>query len=223
MATYQVTFNRMWCERDTIEVSADEVFLAAIPVLGTLDPAAVDGSTLGPADINGRLLKGHLTRTERRVRGGREWIPDPSSFRFEASPDETLGLALYLYERDDGRLRRGIEEAFQKGTWPVTVRDDPDWAKVWRDLVSRVVTLDEPATGPAIVVKVLSAVVAVLPEVIKALRKDDLIAARVLTAPLNDSTSFISRALRFEGDQGVAAYGMEVTLSRVHEAGDSSV
>ncbi len=192
------------------------MFLAAIPVLGSLAEDAASDGTFGPPDVDGRLLRGHVTGTERRVTAGRDWIPEDPSFRFEAEPADTLGLALYLYERDDGRLRRGLVECFGSDTWPVTVRDDPDWARVWKELVSRVAPVLEGASGVTIVLKVLAAIAGVLPAVIKELRKDDLIAAQVLTAPLDDETSFVSRELVFAGTPGRGSYVVEVTLSQVH-------
>jgi len=219
VTTCQVTFNRIVCEQDSVEVSPDEVFLVAIPVLGTFGPGVVDAETIGPGDVTGNLLEGHVTGVRRRVRAGDAWIPKNPWFRFDAREGDVLGLALYLYERDDGRLRRALLESFRNRTWPVTVRDDADWARVWSDLLSRITPVDAEAGALAIVLQVLAGVVAVLPAVFKELKKDDLIDARVLTAPLDEATSYVSREVVFEGRDGQASYVVEVTLSRVRGEG----
>lgn len=216
MPRFMVTINRVYCERTTIELSADEIFVAVVPVLGRLNPGAVEGTELCPESVDGRLLRGHVTEVQKKVRQNDEFCPGDPSFVFSAETSDTLSLAMFLYERDDGRLRKELLEKFSASRWPVTIRDDPDLAKVWEDFLKKgIADLASISWGVgSILVKLLQGVVVVLPSLIKELRKDDLIAAREYTVALNDSETFLSREFEFIGKNGRARYEVSMTLSK---------
>lgn len=183
MPTIRVTFNQVLCKDDTTGFGADEVYFLAVPRL----LREKDGHT----EI--RDLPGALSDIRTNVKKKTRWQPKlvsgKPSLEFDLEDAKSALLALFLYEMDDGKHYKSLQEnplfgnaPIPKTSWgkikdyiPADTKDWFGWLKSGYKLISRAVS---------------------------AIAKDDLIGKYPITISPQDDATFGFRQFRFKGNGG---------------------
>lgn len=224
MINYTLKLERGRCKETTREVSKDEIYFVAIPIVGKLKNINV-GDKLTAEDIfeNAKILKGIVTNTETKVKSGKNWIPTDNTVSISVEDDSFLTVLLIAYEEDDGKLKEQIKKEITIDSKEITIADNPNYKGVFDDLVEelkkykdmKIKDAIELVTGSvsSILFKIVVPSVKILKKLYTEMKSDDLIDTELISYDFNEgNTCFLTREFTLKGKGAV--YQVSVRLEK---------
>ena len=193
MAKLRVEFLKIHCKEATSGPGADEIYFAAFP---TLLRKKDDGS------VERRVLKGALSNIQTDVREGTVYTPTltsgTSGVDIDTEDAQTVALALWMYEEDDGahykKLR--LDPAVGNASVPRS-----DWGKI-EDYIP-----EDPSSW----LSWAKAAYKLLKKLLGNWLTDDLIGTRLVEVRVALPSQGDYRELTFKGDGGEYKFSLRVT------------
>jgi len=206
MPIFKFEANTIRCKKTTREFTKDEIYMLAVPIVGSYEGNHV-GNNFDLAGGKASIGRPVLSEIKTSVSKGDKWNPG-IQLEIEAETDQSVHVAVYLFEKDRGAHYAALGEVVASGSIPRDLRLDEQTRisavalELW-DTFKPVLSDLADIAKPTWLIKVLGAAISFTPNMIAELGKDDYIDDTVLHYDPNSERSYTSRVTPLTGCGGV--------------------
>ncbi len=212
---------KIHCVKTTREWSSDEIFMTVIPVIGKFKDVVIDEKFTGKDLIpSAKIAKGFVTDRKSNVKAKTIWVPQNNEFTVDLNDGEFLSVLVLLYEKDDGKLKAGLEKDIENGSTEFTIADNPKYKEVLKELIAEVekykgktvVEAIEIITGSvsSVIFKLIVPSYKILKKLYDEMKSDDLINKTVVCFDSKEGeSSCLPREFTFNGRGGKYKIGFQ--------------